>query len=237
MALISLKEISLAFGGPLVFDQLTLNIEPGERIALLGRNGEGKTTLMKVIAREQSVSCGEVIHQKGIQVAFLQQEVPLDIRGPVFEVVLSGLGSRAKLLGEYHALTQNLEQNPSPETLRKLDLLQSELDHTGSWDIKNKIDHIITRMKLDPSDLFENLSGGQKRRVLLARALVIQPELLMLDEPTNHLDLASTQAIDKALAQFPGAMLVVSHDDAFLQALKLTHCLEWREDGWRFERR
>ena len=219
MALISLKEISLAFGGPLVFDQLTLNIEPGERIALLGRNGEGKTTLMKVIAREQSVSCGEVIHQKGIQVAFLQQEVPLDIRGPVFEVVLSGLGSRAKLLGEYHALTQNLEQNPSPETLRKLDLLQSELDHTGSWDIKNKIDHIITRMKLDPSDLFENLSGGQKRRVLLARALVIQPELLMLDEPTNHLDIDSIAWLEEFLKDYPGTVFFITHDRLFMTHL------------------
>ena len=167
MALVSLQDITLAFGGPLIFDQLTLNIESGERIALLGRNGAGKTTLMKVISRAQSVSSGEIIYQKGIQVAFLQQEVPLDIKGSVFDVVLSGLGPRAKLLGEYHALTQRLEQDTSPDCLRKLDSLQTELDHTGAWDLKNQIDHIISvRRGFEEGISVESISDKENLQIL-----------------------------------------------------------------------
>jgi len=219
MPLVSLQEITLAFGGPLIFDRLSLQVEPGERIALLGRNGVGKTTLMKVIADQLGVDKGIVFVQKGIKVAYLPQEVPPDIKGNVFDIVLSGLGQRAKLLSDYHHLTQLLQTDHAPELIRKLDNLQSKLDHAGGWDMSHEVDNVITRMKLDPDSDFATLSGGQKRRVLLARALVLKPELLLLDEPTNHLDVDSMIWFEGFLKDYPGAVFFVTHDRIFMSHL------------------
>jgi ATP-binding cassette subfamily F protein uup len=219
MALISLQEITLAFGGPLIFDQLSLQLEPGERIALLGRNGAGKTTLMKVMAGQLKIDEGDIVYQKGIQVAHLPQEVPLGIKGNVFDIVLSGLGQRAHLLSRYHHLSHRLQTENTPELLRQLDSLQSELDHTGGWDINNQVEYIITKMKLDPESDFERLSGGQKRRVLLAKALVLKPEVLLLDEPTNHLDIDSIGWLEKFLPNYPGTVFFVTHDRMFMAHL------------------
>ncbi len=126
MALISLQEITLAFGGPLIFDKLSLQVEVKERVALLGRNGAGKTTLMKVLAGEMEVGTGDVIYQKGVKIAYLPQEVPSGISGTVFDVVLSGLGARLKLLADYHHLTHRLQTENSPELMRQLGVLQDE---------------------------------------------------------------------------------------------------------------
>ena len=163
MALISLQEINLAFSGPLIFDALSLQLEPSERIALLGRNGAGKTTLMKVMNSQQQVDAGKVIFQKGIQVAYLPQEVPVDISGSVFDIVLSGLGEAAKLLSQYHHLTQRLQTEHTPGLLKQLDLLQDKLNHTDSWDLNNQVVEVIAKMKLDADSDFAQLSGGQKR--------------------------------------------------------------------------
>lgn len=219
MPLLSLQEITLAFGGPRIFDHLSLQVEPGEKIALLGRNGTGKTTLMKVIAGEQGVDDGIVFVQNGIKVAFLPQEVPVDVKGNVFDIVLSGLGKRAKLLSDYHHVAHLLQTDPDPKLINKLDALQSELDHTGGWDISHEVDNVITRMKLDPDADFASLSGGQKRRVLLARALVLKPELLLLDEPTNHLDVDSMIWLEGFLKDYPGAVFFVTHDRIFMSHL------------------
>ena len=183
MALISLQEISVAFGGPLLFDQLSLQVEPNERIALLGRNGVGKTTLMKVMASQVSIDGGEIVFQKGIQATLLPQEVPNDIKGIVFDIVFSGLGPRAKLLSDYHHLVHRLHTEHTPELLRQLDILQTELDHSGGWDINAEVELVLSHMKLDGEADFEQLSGGQKRRVLLAKALVLKPEVLLLMSP------------------------------------------------------
>ncbi|MDO8535574.1 MAG: ATP-binding cassette domain-containing protein [Candidatus Omnitrophota bacterium] len=219
MSLVSLQEISLAFGGPAIFDKLSLQIEPGERIALLGRNGTGKTTLMKVMDGQLEVNEGEVFIQKGIKVAYLPQEVPIDIKGTVFDIVLSGLGDRAKLLSDYHHLAHLLQTDHSPALMRKFDTLQSELDHTGGWDMSHEVDNVITRMKLDPDSDFAALSGGQKRRVLLARALVLKPELLLLDEPTNHLDVDSMIWLEGFIKDYEGAVFFVTHDRVFMSHL------------------
>lgn len=219
MALISLQEIIVAFGGPRVFDQLSLQIESGERIALLGRNGTGKTTLMKVIAGQMGVDGGKIVRQQGIEVTHLSQEIPSDIKGPIFDVVASGLGKRGELLKDYHHVSHRLHTEHTPELLRQLDRLQTELDRTESWDISNQVEYVITQMKLDPESEFEHLSGGQKRRALLAKALVIKPELLLLDEPTNHLDIESINWLEGFLKSYDGTLLFVTHDRMFMQHL------------------
>jgi len=219
MALISLQEIDLAFSGPLIFDGINLQLETGERIALLGRNGAGKTTLMKVMNGQQPVDSGNVIVQKGIQVAHLPQEVPVDITGTVFEVVLSGLGPRGELINQHHHLAQRLQTEHTAQLLKQLDALQDKLNHTDSWDLNNQVDEAISKMKLDPDSDFASLSGGQKRRALLARALVLKPEVLLLDEPTNHLDIDSMLWLEGFLLNYPGTVFFVTHDRMFMTRL------------------
>jgi len=217
--LISLQEISLKFSGPLIFDRLNLQLEPGERVALLGRNGAGKTTLMKVMSGELAPDEGSVVLQKGVQVAHLPQEVSVDMKGNVYDIVLSGLGERAGLLSQYHQLTHRLHTEHTKELLRQLDNVQAELDRTSSWDVNNQVENVISQMKLDGDSDFHALSGGQKRRVLLARELVLKPEILLLDEPTNHLDIDSINWLEVFLANYPGTVFFVTHDRMFMQHL------------------
>lgn len=219
MALISLQEISLAFGGPLIFDKLSLQVEKGERVALLGRNGEGKTTLMKVLAGQLGVDDGEIVRQQGILVTYLPQEIPADIDGNVFDIVATGLGKRGELLKEFHHISHQLHTDHSPELLNQLDRVQEELSRSESWDINNQVELVLTHMKLDPEAEFKNLSGGQKRRVLLARALVIHPDLLLLDEPTNHLDIDTINWLEEFLREYEGTLLFVTHDRMFMRHL------------------
>ncbi|MBU1999107.1 MAG: ATP-binding cassette domain-containing protein [Candidatus Omnitrophota bacterium] len=219
MALISLQEISLKFGGPLIFDRLNLQLESGERVALLGRNGAGKTTLMKLMVNELLPDDGQVILQKGIQAAHLPQEVPAHVKGNVYDIVLSGLGERANLLSQYHQLTHRLHTEQTKELLRQLDSVQAELDRTASWDVNNQVEYVISQMKLDGDSDFQSLSGGQKRRVFLARALVLKPEVLLLDEPTNHLDIDTINWLEEFLSAYPGTIFFVTHDRMFMTHL------------------
>ncbi|MEW5894587.1 MAG: ATP-binding cassette domain-containing protein [Candidatus Omnitrophota bacterium] len=219
MALISLKNIVVAFGGPRVFDDLSLQLEPGERVALLGRNGAGKTTLMKVIAGENQVDDGEIVRQKGVEITHLPQEVSQSFEGTVFDIVASGLGKRGELLKDYHHVSQQLHKEQTPQLMAMLDRLQNELDRTQSWDISYQVELVISRMKLDLESDFKQLSGGQKRRVLLAKALVIKPEILLLDEPTNHLDIDTINWLEGFLRDYSGTLLFVTHDRMFMQHL------------------
>ncbi|MBU1894460.1 MAG: ATP-binding cassette domain-containing protein [Candidatus Omnitrophica bacterium] len=219
MRLISLQKVSLSFGGPLIFDDISFKLERGERVALIGRNGVGKTTFLKVMAGEVELSDGKVLYRKDVNVASLPQEVPGGIEGTVFDVVLSGLGDRVKLLSDYQHFTHRLQTEHSPELIRKIAAIQSKIDHIGAWDLNNQVENVISKMKLDPEAKFDKLSGGQKRRTLLARALVAKPDVLLLDEPTNHLDIDSINWLEEFLKKYTGSIFFITHDRMFMRNL------------------
>jgi len=219
MPLISLQSISLSYGLPPMLESVSLGIERGERVCLLGRNGTGKSTLLRLIFGEVQPDSGERRVSEGVTIARLTQEVPERIQGRVFDVVSEGLGEVGDLVREYHDLSRRLEQEPNHRLLERLAATQQRLEAGGGWDIEQRTERVISRLGLDPDAVFGELSGGLQRRVLLARALVCEPDLLLLDEPTNHLDIDAIEWLEGFLLEFPGALLFVTHDRVFLRRL------------------
>ena len=226
MALISYRNLSVSFGGPLLLDDAGITIDKKERICLLGRNGEGKSTLLRILSGQVKPDKGESERIPGFRVAKLDQEIPSGIEGTVFDLVARGLGAEADLLRAYNQATQNLSEDPeSPALSEEVDRLQAELDQTDGWSLDHRVASVIDRVGLKPDDPFDTLSGGNKSRAMLARALVGEPHLLILDEPTNHLDFAGIRWLEDFLAKGEFATLFVSHDRAFLRSLS-TRILE-----------
>jgi ATP-binding cassette subfamily F protein uup len=219
VALVSLQGVSLAFGGPEVLDGVSLQIEPGERICLVGRNGEGKSTLLKILSGEIIPDAGEVLRQQRVKVAALSQEVPQDLSGTVFEVVSGGLGGVVGLLSEYHVVSNRLSHESTTALMDELQRIQHEIESSGGWQIHQRVETVLSRLRLDPDAPVAGLSGGYKRRVLIAKAVVNEPDLLLLDEPTNHLDLESIGWLEDFLKEFSGSILFITHDRRFLQTL------------------
>ncbi len=219
MALIDLKNIHLSFGGPPVLNGVDLVIDTGERVCLLGRNGEGKTSLMKIIRGELKPETGTIQNKQGLRVGFLDQEVPGDIPGTIFDVVADGIGQLGKLLSDYHHLSLRLPSEDDASLTKKLGELQHQLEIDDGWQYNQKIETAISKLELDADASFSSLSAGWKRRTLLARALVMQPDLLLLDEPTNHLDIEAISWMEDFLLSFEGSLLFVTHDRRFLQKL------------------
>ena len=219
MALLSLKEISIAFGGPLLLDKANFQIERGERVCLVGRNGAGKSTLMKIVNGKIDPDDGEVVRAAGLKVAYLPQEVPQDISGTVFDVVANGIGDAGKLLSDYHDILKQIENDAGDKNLEKLEKIQHLLDVNDGWNIDSKVNEILSRMELNPEMKFETLSVGMKRRVLLAKGLVYDPDILLLDEPTNHLDIESIIWLENFLERYNGTLFFVTHDRRFLRRL------------------
>ncbi len=219
MALLNMRNVSLAFGGPPIFDGISLQLEPGDRLCLLGRNGTGKSTLLKLINGELSPGEGEIVRQQGLRVALVSQDIPENLAGPVFDIVAGGMGNAAALLAEYHHVSHLLAAQGGEELLKQLESLQKKLEDEGGWHLHQEVERVLSRLRLDPDDCFESLSGGTKRRVLLARALVSAPDILLLDEPTNHLDIDTIVWLEEFLLRNVKTFLFVTHDRAFARKM------------------
>ena len=218
MAYITLRDVQLAFGGPALLDGANFNLERGERVCLIGRNGEGKSTLLKLIEGSLLPDAGEVSIQNGITIAMLAQDVPMD-SGKVADIVADGAGEAAAVLKAYHEANDACVLGDM-DACDRMGNLQHKLDQLDGWALENKVNAILSKMGLDPNADLADLSGGRKRRVLLARALLTQPDVLLLDEPTNHLDVESIEWLEKFLLdQNNLTLLFISHDRAFVDSI------------------
>jgi ATP-binding cassette subfamily F protein uup len=219
MALVTLQDIYLSYGQPPLIDQVNMSIERGERVCLIGRNGAGKSTLLNILTGKIIPDDGVVKYTDGVRIAQLEQAVPQNTKGSVFDVIAQGLGSEGRLAQNYHRLSVEVANNPTDKNMSALEACQTELDLVDGWDVNQRVEAIITKMGLNPDTEIANLSGGYKRRVLLARALVSEPHLLVLDEPTNHLDIEAIQWLESFLNKWEGALLFISHDRQFMDNL------------------
>ena len=219
MPLITLQDIFLSYGQPPLIDHLNLVVEPNERVCLIGRNGAGKSTLLKILTGQIVPDEGSIKRSSGVTVAQLEQSVPHDAQGTVFDVIAQGLGAEGELIKTFHHLIQQLNDDPSPKVMNDYEECQAELERVNGWDINQRVESIITKMDLNPDVDISSLSGGYKRRVLLARALVCNPDLLLLDEPTNHLDIEAIQWVEQFLLKWEGSLLFISHDRRFMDNL------------------
>lgn len=213
MPLLKLDKASLNFGTHVVLDEVDFEIKRGTRIGLLGRNGAGKTTLMKVIEGSVVLDGGERWVRPAIKIAWLEQSLLNADDQSVYDAVADGLAETGALLKQYHRLIENFETTDPTE----LEHIQDELEAKDGWSLSQKIDTIISQLQLPPNKLMRELSGGWRKRVALARALVREPDLLLLDEPTNHLDIPAIEWLEKNLQDYKGALLIISHDRRFLQ--------------------
>ena len=224
LPLLTLDSLKLAFGHHPLFENASLQIDAGERIALIGRNGSGKSSLLKVIGGELPPDGGTVWRAPGVRVARLDQDVPLVGTRTVFDEVAEGLGELGALVADYHHAAHAISEIPhdSPgydKALTRLGDLQHELEERDGWRLEQKVELVVTRLDLPADRPVGELSGGWRRRALLGKALVAEPDVLLLDEPTNHLDIDAIQWLEEHLASFPGALLFVTHDRAFLNTL------------------
>ena len=213
MPLLRLDKVSLNFGTHVLLDQTDFQISKGQRIGLLGRNGAGKTTLMKIIAGSTQVDGGECWLRPGTQVAWLEQSLPTAADQTVYDMVADGLAEVGDLLKAYHHLIADYEHADT----KKLEQVQAQLEVKNGWSLGQKVDTVISQLQLPADTPLTELSGGWRKRVALARALVREPELLLLDEPTNHLDIPTIEWLEKALQDYHGALLLVTHDRSFLE--------------------
>lgn len=223
MSLIKIEKASLSYGLQVLLDGVDLSIDKGQRLCLIGRNGAGKSSLLKVIAGEVDLDKGDVIRQSGIRIARLEQDLPEADDRLVFDAVAAGSDGLGQLLTEYRQLSHGLAISDSQ--LARMTQLQHEIEVRDGWLLQQKVEEIISRLDLPAERYMRELSGGWRRRVALARALVLEPDVLLLDEPTNHLDIAAIEWLEKQLLAFNGALVFITHDRSLLQALA-THIAE-----------
>lgn len=217
MSVISLHDISLSFGGPAILDKVNLEVDRGERLCLVGRNGAGKSTLFKVLAREIQADGGNYHIDPAIRVSRLEQDVPHGVSGSVYDVVAGGLGGLGQLLKDYHHIIERVVDDPS--LMDEMARIQHALEAQHGWSLQQRIETVLTRLQLDADVEFSSLSGGWKRRALLAQALVAEPDVLLLDEPTNHLDIEMIAWLEDFLLNYKGTLIFITHDRMFLRRM------------------
>jgi len=215
MVLVRLKQAELAFGDHVLLDKVDLDIQSGERLCVVGRNGEGKSTLLKILNRQVQTDDGRVEYRDMLRISALQQELPQTTHTPVYDVIAEGLGDVGQAIAQYH----DESAKGADADLKKLEQLQTRIEAADGWRWQQKVESIIQKLNLPGEAMFSELSGGWQRRVMLARALVVEPDLLILDEPTNHMDVATIEWLEEQLKQFNGALVFISHDRAFVQNL------------------
>jgi len=215
MSLLRLSDAELHFGTQVLLDKLDLTVSKGERLGLLGRNGVGKTTLFRVLTGEQGLDDGERWIDPSLKMSRLEQELPLEGETSVFDWVAGGLDQAGELLIQYSSLLGAY----SDADLAKMANIQDALDACDGWALQNRVETTLTQLGLNGSQLLKDLSGGWRRRVALGRALVSEPDLLLLDEPTNHLDIPTIVWLEQQLKNFSGAIILITHDRRFLQAI------------------
>lgn len=231
MSLIKIEKAFLSYGLQVLLDNVELTIEKGQRLCLIGRNGAGKSSLLKVIAGDVDLDKGDVIRQSGIRVARLEQDLPEADDQRVFDVVASGFGGTGALLSEYQILAY--ETTFDEAVGERMGHLQQQIEAADGWLLQQRVEEILTRLELPAQKYMRELSGGWRRRVALAKALVLNPDVLLLDEPTNHLDIAAIDWLEKQLLNFNGALVFITHDRALLQSLA-THIAELDRGNLRY---
>ncbi|WP_022661143.1 ATP-binding cassette domain-containing protein [Paucidesulfovibrio longus] len=222
MALLSAKNLGISFGGPLLLDNVSFQIEEGQRVCIVGRNGQGKSTLLRLLSGDLTPDSGEIVRSQGVSVARLSQKVPENVTGSVYEVVTGGLGELGRALADHHAASERIADPDAGEleretALARLPEIESRLERLGGWEALSTVDAVLSRLSLDPAPRFETLSGGLKRRTLLARCLAGAPDVLLLDEPTNHLDIESIAWLEQFLLRHVRTLVFITHDRMFLR--------------------
>lgn len=216
MAVISLSDAQLAFGHVALLDHTEFSIETGERVGLIGRNGTGKSSLLKVIAGKFKLDDGLLVMQQNLRIAYVEQEPLFDPAKIVFDVVAEGLGELPALLKEYEMISGQFGGDNDDALMERMHDIQLQLDTADAWGLASKVEATLDRLNLQKNALIGSLSGGMKKRVALAVALVSAPDVLLLDEPTNHLDYSSILWLEELLKDFKGSVLLITHDRSFL---------------------
>ena len=219
MALIRLRDISFHMGTHKLLDKVNFAVDKGERICLIGRNGAGKSSLFRIIEGQMNSDDGLIERSQDLTVASLAQEPAGSEEGSVFDIVALGMGDAGKLIAEYHDVSHQMAENYTDNLMAQMDRLQQQIETIDGWKLEQKVSAVITKMQLDPDVQFQSLSGGMKRRVMLAAALVKEPDLLLLDEPTNHLDIDAIKWLEDFLIDQKISLLFITHDRAFLKKL------------------